>query len=94
MRWRKNVKAVERQELAHEQASSLMSQRAGMALDCVGGSGAQVISTLSQRLVAVNKYQYSSTCHERKPSGPGKSVRTLQVAARHRDGWAGGGCQI
>ena len=34
---------------------------------------------------------YSSTCHERTPSGPGKSVRTLQVAARHRDGWAGGG---
>ena len=33
---------------------------------------------------------YSSTCHERTPSGPGKSVRTLQVAARHRDGWAGG----
>ena len=37
---------------------------------------------------------YSSTCHERTPSGPGKSVRTLQVAARHRDGWAGGGCQL
>ena len=34
---------------------------------------------------------YSSTCHERTRSGPGKSVRTLQVAARHRDGWAGGG---
>ena len=33
---------------------------------------------------------YSSTCHERTPSGPGKSVRTLQVAARHRDGRAGG----
>ena len=39
-------------------------------------------------------YMYSSTCHERTPSGPGKSVRTLQVAARHRDGWAGGGRQI
>ena len=37
---------------------------------------------------------YSSTCHERTPSGPDKSVRTLQVAARHRDGWAGGGRQI
>ena len=37
---------------------------------------------------------YSSTCHERTPSGPGKSVRTLQVAARDRDGWAGGGRQI
>ena len=37
---------------------------------------------------------YSSTCHERTPSGPGKSVRTLQVAARHRDGRAGGGRQI
>ena len=37
---------------------------------------------------------YSSTCHERTPSGPGKSVRTLQVAARHRDGWTGGGRQI
>ena len=37
---------------------------------------------------------YSSTCLERTPSGPGKSVRTLQVAARHRDGWAGGGRQI
>ena len=44
----------------------------------------------------VGKYQikYSSTCHERTPSGPGKSVRTLQVAARDRDGWAGGGRQI
>ena len=31
---------------------------------------------------------YSSTCHERTPSGPGKSVRTLQVAAHQRDGWA------
>ena len=29
-------------------------------------------------------YEYSRTCHERTPSGPGKSVRTLQVAARHR----------
>ena len=38
--------------------------------------------------------QYSSTCHERTPSGPGKSVRTLQVAARHRDGQAGGGRQL
>ena len=36
----------------------------------------------------------SSTCHERTPSGPGKSVHTLQVAAHHRDGWAGGGRQI
>ena len=36
-------------------------------------------------------WMYSSTCHERTPSGPGKSVRTLQVAARHRDGRAGGG---
>ena len=35
-----------------------------------------------------------STCHERTPTGPGKSVRTLQVAARHRDGCAGGGRQI
>ena len=34
---------------------------------------------------------YSSTCHERTPSGPGKSVRSLQVVARQRDGWAGGG---
>ena len=32
----------------------------------------------------------SSTCHERTHSGPGKSVRTLQVAAHQRDGWAGG----
>ena len=31
---------------------------------------------------------YSSTCHERTPSGPGKIVRTLQVAAHRRDGWA------
>ena len=38
--------------------------------------------------------EYSSTCHERTPSGPGKSVRTLQVAARHRDGWTGGGRQL
>ena len=37
---------------------------------------------------------YSSTCHERTPSGPGKSVRTLQVAAHQRDGLAGGGRQI
>ena len=39
---------------------------------------------------------YSSTYHERTPSGPGKTVRspTLQVAARHRDGWAGGRRQI
>ena len=37
---------------------------------------------------------YSSTCHERTPSGPGKSVRTLQVAARHRDGRAGRGRQM
>ena len=29
---------------------------------------------------------HCSTCHERTPSGPDKSVRTLQVAARHRDG--------
>ena len=35
-------------------------------------------------------YLYSSTCHERTPPGPGKSVRTLQVAAHQRDGWAGG----
>ena len=27
---------------------------------------------------------YSSTCHERTPSGPGKSVRSLQVAADQR----------
>ena len=40
------------------------------------------------------EHKYSSTCHERTPSGPGKSVRTLQVAARHRDGQAGGGRQI
>ena len=33
------------------------------------------------------KYDYSSTCHERTPSGPGKSVRTMQVAAHQRDGW-------
>ena len=45
-------------------------------------------STCQVRLV------YSSTCHERTPSGPGKSVRTLQVAARHRDGRAGWGRQI
>ena len=37
---------------------------------------------------------FSSTFHERTPSGPGKSVRALQVAARHRAGWAGGGRQI
>ena len=41
-----------------------------------------------------SRWIYSSTCHERTPSGPGKSVRTLQVAARHRDGRAGGGRQI
>ena len=41
-----------------------------------------------------SSYDYSSTCHERTPSGPGKNVRTLQVAARHRDGRAGGGRQI
>ena len=35
-------------------------------------------------------FKYSSTCHERTHSGPGKSVRTLQVAARHRDGWQAG----
>ena len=34
--------------------------------------------------------QYSSSCHERTPSGPGKSVRTLQVAAHQRDGRAYG----
>ena len=39
-------------------------------------------------------FNYSSTCHERTPSGPGKCVRTLQVAARHRDGRAGWGRQI
>ena len=27
---------------------------------------------------------YTSTCHERTPSGPGKIVRTLQVAAHQR----------
>ena len=37
---------------------------------------------------------YSSTCHERTPSGPGKNVRTLQVAACDRDGWTDGGRQI
>ena len=35
-------------------------------------------------------YECSSTCHERTPSGSGKSVCTLLVAARHRDGWASG----
>ena len=29
-------------------------------------------------------FKYSSTCHERTPSGPGKSVRSLQVAADQR----------
>ena len=33
---------------------------------------------------------YSSTCHERTPSGPGKSVRTWQAAAHQRDGRARG----
>ena len=28
--------------------------------------------------------QYSSICHGRTPSGPGKSVRTLQLAAHQR----------
>ena len=28
--------------------------------------------------------KYSSTCHERTPSGPGKTVRSLQVAADQR----------
>ena len=32
--------------------------------------------------------EYSSTCHERTPPGPGKSVHTFQVAAHQRDGWA------
>ena len=27
---------------------------------------------------------YSSACHERTPSGPGKSVRSLQMAADQR----------
>ena len=50
-----------------------------------------------KKIIKINnaaKMKYSSTCHERTPSGPGKSVRTLQVAARHRDGRAGGGRQI
>ena len=34
-------------------------------------------------------FNYSSTCHERTPSGPGKSVRTLQVAARSSQGRTG-----
>ena len=29
-------------------------------------------------------FVYNSTCHERTPSGPGKSVRSLQVAADQR----------
>ena len=37
---------------------------------------------------SVTLSQVSSTCHERTPSGPGKSVRTRQVVARRRDGWA------
>ena len=32
---------------------------------------------------------YGSTCHERTPSGSGKSVPTWQVAGRQRDGWVG-----
>ena len=43
--------------------------------------------SIKQRNSAL-KLIYSSTCHERTPSGPGKSVRTLQVAAHQRDGWA------
>ena len=31
-----------------------------------------------------DKQRYSSTCHEQTPSGPGKSVRLLQVAADQR----------
>ena len=37
------------------------------------------------------QFKYSSTCHERTPSGPGKSVPTWQVAARQRDGGTGEG---
>ena len=51
-----------------------------------------IISTLLT--LETLKWKYSSTCHERTPSGPGKSVRILQVAARHRDGRTGGGRQI
>ena len=38
--------------------------------------------------IVLSQLLYSSTCHERTPSGPGNCVRTLQVVARRRDGWA------
>ena len=37
-------------------------------------------------LLAASHSGYSSTCHERTPSGPGISVRTRQVAAHQRQG--------
>ena len=40
------------------------------------------------KVLSSAEFGYSSTCHERTPSGPGKSIRTLQVAAHQRDGWA------
>ena len=48
----------------------------------------ETLLTTYTRIVLLD-FVYSGTCHERTPSGPGKSVRTLQVAARGRDGWAG-----
>ena len=44
--------------------------------------------------IKCNICYYSSTCHEGTPSGPGKSVRTLQVGTHRRDRWAAGGRQI
>ena len=54
------------------------------------GGGGRLRQIMIRCTFICNLY-YSSTCHERTLSGPGKSVRTLQVAARDRDGWAGGG---
>ena len=59
---------------------------------CRGVHGGRPTESSGQAATPAAKHLwgYSSTCHERTPSGPVKSVRTLQVAARDRDGWAGG----
>ena len=56
---------------------------------CQSRSTRQVLTTLyCVAPVCPVVSMYSSTYHELTPSGPGKSVRTLQVAAHQRDGWA------
>ena len=64
-------------------------QTANILVKCKidSGTGAQV-NIMPQRVFehlfpdnTDSHGKYSSTCHERTPSGPGKSVRSLQVAA-------------